>query len=119
MKDDVSVPFWQARAEMLDRRTRALEDQIIQQAVQHKQFADHLRAENQKLLEQSQDVERWEIGFRNIVSILIGPSTTFEIKDVVEMVRNLKACAAETDSGAFPCCPDCGYVLACSGICVI
>lgn len=36
------------------------------------------------------DPSRWEIGFRNIVSILLGPKSSFEIADVVEMVRQLK-----------------------------
>jgi hypothetical protein len=35
------------------------------------------------------DSARWEIGFRNIVSILYGPRHSFEIKDVVEQVRAL------------------------------
>lgn len=39
------------------------------------------------------DSARWEIGFRCIVAILYGPKHTFEIKDVVERVRELAATA--------------------------
>ncbi len=36
-------------------------------------------------------VGRWEIGLRNIVTILLGPDKKFEIADVVEQVRALAA----------------------------
>jgi hypothetical protein len=35
--------------------------------------------------------DRWEVGFRNIVTILIGSRTEFDIADIVEKVRHMKA----------------------------
>lgn len=31
--------------------------------------------------------DRWEVGFRNIVTVVVGPRSDFEIKDIVEIVR--------------------------------
>lgn len=43
------------------------------------------------------DSARWEIGFRNIVSVLYGPRHRFEIADVVERVRDLAQSAPQPD----------------------
>jgi hypothetical protein len=40
---------------------------------------------------EAQKENRWEVGFRNIVSILIGSRVDFEIKDIVEQVRAMKS----------------------------
>jgi len=50
-------------------------------------------------------MDRWEIGFRNIVTALIGPRQQFEIEDIVELVKSrseetrgpCKVCAAKTE----------------------
>lgn len=47
---------------------------------------------NDEMEQKLRDVYRWEVGFRNIVTILIGPRTDFEIKNIVEHVRGLKSC---------------------------
>lgn len=50
------------------------------------------------LLKRIAELERWEIGFRNIVTILLGARTEFEIPDVVESVRAQKQRLAELES---------------------
>lgn len=36
------------------------------------------------------EIGKWEVGFRNIVTILIGSDQKFEIKDIVEKIRIMK-----------------------------
>lgn len=49
--------------------------------------------------------DRWEIGFRNIVTFVLGPRATFEIADVVERVRVLAGCDGNGDPIAGACGP--------------
>lgn len=60
------------------------EGALIEQTV-----VDRVRRERDQRIA---ELERWEIGFRNIVTILIGARAEFEIPDVVELVRS-KVCA--------------------------
>lgn len=39
--------------------------------------------------------ERWETGFRNIVTVLVGPRVEFEIRDIVESVKALQQLSDE------------------------
>lgn len=41
------------------------------------------------LEKEREQARRWEVGFRNIVTILVGPRTGFEIPEIVEQVRSL------------------------------
>ena len=43
----------------------------------------------------SKEMDKWEVGFRNIVTILVGADQKFEIKDVVEKVRAMKESAKD------------------------
>jgi len=51
---------------------------------------DNWRKESLDLRKEIAKAERWEIGFRNIVTILHGARHPFEIEDIVEEVRSLK-----------------------------
>lgn len=48
------------------------------------------RDERLRLQNQLRDMERWEIGLRNIATILRGAQVPFEIRGIVDEVRNLK-----------------------------
>lgn len=50
--------------------------------------------------------DRWEAGFRSIVTCTVGPRTEFEIDDIVELVRQKFAPAA--DGEEVETCPECG-----------
>lgn len=50
-------------------------------------------------LEAERDHDRWEAGFRSIVTILVGPSATFDIGEIVERVRGLAEDACQTCNG--------------------
>jgi hypothetical protein len=64
--------------------------QAIEQAQKQEPVATST-SDLRKMLDIANDADpsRWEIGFRNIVAILYGSRHKFEIKDVVEHVREL------------------------------
>jgi hypothetical protein len=69
--------------------------------MQHDKFESHAikavldlevaEAEISRLTAEREKENRWESGFRSIVTILVGPSAEFEIPQIVEKVRKLEA----------------------------
>jgi len=57
-------------------------------------LVEALRGEVERLAELS---ERWEIGFRNIATFTLGPRASFDIEQVVNIVRELSGCDGNGD----------------------
>jgi hypothetical protein len=77
---------------------------LEQEVKAERQIADGYKAalksrldDDERLLARLAEAGRWEIGFRSIVTILIGARTEFEIKDIVERVRSLAAANCKAD----------------------
>lgn len=70
-----------------EQMARALEDVEVEcEEFVQALIEDNEEREDGKIVSR----QRWEVGFRNIVTILLGPRTSFEIEEVVERVRVLQ-----------------------------
>lgn len=88
-----------------DREAHLWEKTVHQYAEQGLSMADAIQqadayivARRERYAADGTSPDRWEVGFRNIVTFVLGPrGASFEIADVVERVRELAGCDANGD----------------------